>query len=189
MTAFSGTPTVANFTGFGLLVLNKPETIRTKIRKGIVVGIKSGITKDAGYYNDIFEVHALDVANFGDRKGFPSVDVIPGTENYTNSFQGGNSQGGWNKLLDVWIEGYIESMGDPETSRENFLADIEKYLGTYHYIPTVPRGTTAGDYAAFNSILIKNEMFGIESSKPHLCVRALMRVSYRIELTNPNQDF
>lgn len=164
-------------------------SIRTKIREAIAYMIKNTVKISNGYFQDIAEVHVNAPVNNSQRKDYPSVDVIWLRERYTNSFQGGNSLGGYNKFATVLISGYLWEDGcQPNAEemvrlRENFVADMEKLFGTNHSL--------VGEQgrSAFNSIILSNTVFGLEATDPRGGVDIELDVSYRIELEDPTQDF
>jgi len=167
-------------------------SVRTKIREALANGLKTTITKSNGYFNDIGEVNVNAVINNNGRKKYPSIDVIWVTERYTNNFSGGNSLGGYNKFATVLIDCHLFSDDcslDPQDivlARETILADMEKYFGTYYYLPDPVKGR--GE-TTFNSIITANDIFGIEATEPKGGIQVRLEVSYRIELTDPTQDF
>jgi len=188
--SFGGSPAVNAPSSLGYFHVDRPDTVRTKVREALAWGIKNVITKANGFNLDIAEVHVNAPANDNDRHAFPSVDILWMRERYTNNVSGGNSLGGYNKIASVLIEGHLYGKDcnlvpeDIVLKRELFVADIEKYFGTYYYIPD-----QSGNWTVFNSIVVNNNIFGIKATEPKGGVEIELEVYYRIELTNPNQTF
>lgn len=194
--SLSGTGTVNSSVGVGTATFpylsnnDGAVSIRTKIREALAFQIKNTIRIDNGFFLDIGEVNVNGPINNAQRKAFPSVDILFVQERYTNSFQGGNSLGGYNKFATVFIIGNLFeddckfNQGDMVLLRENFVADIEKLMGINFFIPD-----NLGNRTAFNSILTSNRVFGIEATKPRGGVEMELEISYRIELADPTQDF
>lgn len=180
-----GTLTFPTLTGASNTV-----SVRTRIREAIAYGVKNTISKSNGYFNDIGEVFVNTVANTSGRSNYPSIDILWVKERYTNNVQGGNSLGGYNKIATVFLDCYLfaekckDSAADIVTKRENIVADIEKYFGTNFIIPD-----SNGDATAFNSIVVSNVIHGIDATAPKGSVEIQLEVYYRIELTDPTQDF
>jgi hypothetical protein len=190
MVAFSGSPTVNAPVTLGYFHVDRPDSVRTRIREALAWGIKNRITKANGFNLDIGEVHVNAPANDNDRKVWPSVDILWLPERYINNIRGENSLGGFNKIGTILIEGHLfENQCDlvPEDivlKREMFIADMEKYFGIYYYIPD-----SGGVATAANSIPISNTPFGIKSTEPKGGVEFEIEVYYRIEQADPTQDF
>lgn len=196
MASFGGTATVLPSVAGGIITITSPSgaanstSIRTRIREAIAYGVKNTITKSNGYFNDIGEVFVNAVASNSKRNNYPSIDVTWIRERYTNSIQGGNSQGGYNKIASIMLDCYIFEEGckaspeDVVLARENIIADIEKYFGTNFFIPN-----SLGVRTAMNSILINNIAHGIQATEPYGSVEMELEVYYRILLTDPTQDF
>ena len=190
MPSFSGSPTVLASITTGLLNIVKARSVRTRIREALADGIKNRINKNDGYFFNIGEVHVNAPANNGDRKSFPSVDILWVTERYTNSFSGGASLGGFNKFATILLDGHLFEdecnllIEDIVLMRENFVADIERFIGNFFFIPD-----ESGVETAFNTIPKNNDTYGIKSTEPFGGVDVLIEISYRIEQKNPTQSF
>ena len=190
MASFGGSPEVNAPVTSGRFHLTRPESVRTQIREAMAWGIKNTITKSNGYNFNIGEVNVNAPVNDNGRQAWPSIDIIFLRERYTNNVSGGNSCGGYNKIATILLEGHLfenQCSLNPEgivLQREMYIADIEKYFGTYYYIPD-----SDGNWTAFNSIVINNNIFGIESTEPKGGVEIELEVYYRIELTDPTQTF
>lgn len=197
MAAFTGVSNVAPSISFGAASFFQPvgasgtTSVRTKIREALAFGIKNNITKSKGFFNDIGEVHVNAPVNDSSRKAFPSVDILWIRERYTNSFSGGNSLGGYNKFATILLRGVLSAekcnAADPQDIvllRETYIADIEKYFGINYFIP----GETLPE-TAFNSIIVSNVVWGLESTEPRGGVDIELEISYRIELADPTQEF
>lgn len=195
---FSGTANVNSSITMGLASFFQPTgasgntSVRTRIREALANGIKTTITKTNGYFNDIGEVNVNAVITNNGRKKFPSIDVLWIGERYTNNFSGGNSLGGYNKFATILLDCHLFEDNcslDPQDivlARETMLADLEKYFGTFYYLPDP---VNSRDETAFNSIITGNEIFGIEVTEPRGGIQVRLEVSYRIELTDPTQTF
>ena len=194
MVAFSGNNTTLAPVNVGRFAVTHPTSIRTQIREAMAWGLMNLTGKANGYKLDMGEVHVNAPANDNARKKYPSIDIIWLQERYTNNVNGGNSLGGYNKIASVLVSGRLvenQCSLTPEDIvllREHFIADIEKFFGTYYYIPdsTYPAD---GNWTVFNSILVNNTPYGIEATEPKGGVDMELEVYYRIELTNPNQTF
>ena len=190
MPSFSGSPTVNPSITTGLLSIVKARSVRTRIREALADGIKNRINKNDGYFFNIGEVHVNAPANNGNRKAFPSVDILFVTERYTNNRQGGGSLGGFNKFATILIDGHLFEdkcnllIEDIVLMRENFVADIERFVGNFFFIPD-----SSGVETAFSTIPINNDTYGIKSTEPLGGVEVIIEVSYRIEQKNPTQSF
>lgn len=177
---FSGTPAPSDAYAFGAFTIPAAQTVREKIRAAAAYGIKNTIAKSNGYYNNIGEVNVEDV-EFAERKNFPSIDLVWGDEIYTNDVPGSHTTGAYEKIADLFIEGWFHEAEDMTLEKEKLIADIEKYFGTNYWIPD-----SSGNQTAFNCMLTKNSHFGGENNKPKGGISMLLKVYYRIELTNPN---
>lgn len=198
MASFGGTALAQPSITFGLATFFQPTggangtSVRTKIREALANGIKTTITKSNGYFNNIGEVHVNAATNNTSRKAYPSIDVIWIDERYTNNFQGGNSLGGYNKFARVMIDCHLfddQCSMDPQDIvlvRETILADMEKYFGTFYYLPDPIEGRAE---TAFNTIITSNNIFGIEATEPKGGIEITLDISYRILLTDPTQEF
>lgn len=199
MASFGGTATVLPAVTFGNAVFFQPTgasgkvSVRTKIREALANGIKTTITKSNGFFNDIGEVNVNVVSVHNDRKAFPSIDIVWLPERYTNNFSGGNSLGGYNKFARVMFDCYVLGndckefdAADIVLARENILADLEKYFGTFYFLPDPVEGRAE---TAFNIIITANNIFGIKATEPNGGMEVETEISYRILLTDPTQEF
>lgn len=180
--SFSGSSTALSPYGFGALVLQTPQSVREKIRAAAAWGIANTITKANGYYNDIGEVNVQEVS-YSKRKAFPSIDLLWGNERYLSSVSGGHTTGAYEKMATLYIECWMDETESDEmtVARETIIADIEKYFGTYYYIPD-----SDSNWTAFNCMLNNNTLFGVREDNPRGGVELQLDVYYRIDLTNPN---
>jgi len=188
--SFSGSPTVNAPVCTGYFHIEKALSIRTKIRIAMAYGLSTNLTKANGYFLDIGEVHVNAPTNDDGRKAWPSVDIIWDTETYTNRISGENSLGGYNKVGRIFIKGVLFADANKIVSeeivlmREHFIADIERYFGINYIIPD-----SNGAGTVQNCILISNDIFGMDVNAPKGEVIMPLEVYYRIELTDPTQDF
>lgn len=199
MASFGGTAAVNPSVTFGFASFFQPTgasgrvSVRTKIREALANGIKTTINKSNGYFNDVGEVHVNVATSNNDRKAYPSIDITWIRERYTNNFSGGNSVGGYNKFATILLDCYL--LGDDcndfdaqdiVLARETMLADLEKYFGTFYYLPDP---VESRNETAFNTIITSNNIFGINATSPRGGMVVEIEVSYRIELKDPTQEF
>lgn len=176
---FLGTPTLTNAYGVGSLVLPTQQSVREKIRSAVAYGVKNTITKANGYYNDIGSVD-VQANSYSKIKEFPNVSLLWLNEQYTNSNSGGHTLHAYEKITELLIEAWFNVNQDMVLQRENFIADIEKYFGVYYYIPDAN-----GVATCFSSMLISNNIFGMEENEPKGGVQLTLRIWYRVDIDNP----
>jgi len=179
---FSGTPAATDSYCFGSLTIPTPQSVRETIRAAAAWGILNQISKANGYFNDIGEVNTQEVS-YSKRKKFPSIDLLWGNETYLSNVPGGFTTRTYEKVAPLFIECWLDytESSDMVVEREKMIADIEKYFGTYYYIPD-----ENGTWTAFNCMLNNNVPFGMKENNPKGGVELQLDVYYRTDLTNPN---
>ena len=154
-------------------------SVEENILDAIATGLRT-ITVDNGYSITIGDINKEEVA-FSDRMNFPSVDILWGPEIYLNTIEGKHTTGAYEKVADIFIEGWLNAQENMFAEKIKFKNAIEKYFGT-NYI--IPNGSGVG--TAFNCMLANNALFGMKRNDPKGGVSMLLKVYYRIELTDPN---
>lgn len=169
----------------GLGTFSSLESIRNKILNAIQYGLQNTIKPANGYYFDMTDGEVnLEEKAFSERKKYPSIDILPGEEIYTNNISGGNSLGGYNKIFRVFFEVWLDERENLKLEQNKMIADFEKYFGTNFKLPD-----SVGSQTAFNCILTRNVPFGMGDNRPRGGVDFLLEVYYRILLTDPNTTF
>jgi len=179
----TGTPTITDTYSIGSLMLMTPQSVREKIRAGLAYGLKYNLTKSTGYFNDIGEVN-VEPKSFALRKNFPSIDVIWDSEKYTNGVSGGNTLGAYEKIstlfIDVWFQ--ENDILDRVLQRETIVSDLEKYFGINYRLPQADNSNSG----AFTCILESNKIFGMQENKSQGGISLVLKVYYRIDISNPS---
>jgi hypothetical protein len=166
--------------GKGFLTYSERQSLRERIRNAVEYGLKTLITEGLGYFN-VYEEVNTEIVTHAERGYFPSIDLFWGDETYTNTLQGGHSTGLYEKVADLFVDVWINDNENMALAKERVVADIEKFFGTNYTLPD-----SNGNATAFNAVIQRNTHFGARSEKPRGGVSFLVKVYYRIQLTNPN---
>jgi hypothetical protein len=180
---FSGTSAASAARTLGLMLIPFQLSAREKIRAAVIHGLINRLTIQNGFYNQFVKAFSESI-NIEMVKEFNSLSVTWGNENYTNNVSGGNSLGMYNKIAELNLHFFLKETEEmPMTIlKERVIADIEKYFGTFYYIPDAN-----GNFTAFNCCLEYNTPDGVGAYRPLGEVAMVLKVYYRTSLTDPRQ--
>ncbi len=175
---FSGNPTSQAARLLAHTSIPFQTTAREKVRAALYYGLFSGVSPALGYFNSFQKIYTRPV-NIEQVENFPAIEVT-WNERFTNSQQGGNSLGFYNRIADVRLRIMLkETESVPMTQlKERVIADMEKYFGINFFVPN-----SAGTATIFNCVLESNDVVGAGTLRPLGEVEVRLKIYYRTSTT------
>jgi len=153
------------------------DSIRTKMRKGIVEGFGK-MTVANGFNLDFGQV-LTEPKSFEQIIGFPAVNVFFGRETYKNA--AGNHAIGWIvKRIIVVLDVYLKVVENMPLQRSKVLADIEKQFMTEFFLPD-----SGGIGTVIETRMLSNEPWGLESNKTYGGMTVTLQIDYNQNIVDP----
>jgi hypothetical protein len=132
-----------------------------------------------GYLTDMGDVY-YETVDFERVINKPACNIMWGRETYRNASPGSHSTGYLVKTATVYLDFFMGSPNDKDLLRNRIMADLDKYFGTYPYIPD-----SLGVATACDCQIESDTPWGGDITDPRCGVLVTISVEYKQNITDP----
>lgn len=170
--------TIDLYTFLNLFPTGLDKSRRTKLREALEYAFTQ-ITTDNGYLIDIGGADSL-AKSFEQIVNYPYVNINFLREEYFPSGKGGNALGRIPKKVNIGFDVFINDVNTLSEQRSKIMADMEKYFGTYYYVPDSD-GIPTADNIEFASL----QEWGAVPNEPYGGFTVFMNAYYHQAMLDP----